>query len=370
MIPAKLKGSPLETGRQGWRGWLEDRPALALALILLVVPFVLPEKGLAAEILTFGLYALSFNLLLGFTGLLSFGHSTFLGLGSYAAAIFLIRAGANFWGALVVGMLVPTILAAAIGWFSLRRREVYFSMLTLAFNQMIFFIFFQLRWLTGGDDGLRGIPIPELAIPGLFSINIDILRNPLRFYFVTYVIVVACFFAIQRIVHSPFGSALQAIRESEERARACGYDTNRLQLVSFIFAGLFAGVAGTLNVLLYGFVALETLNWLMSGIAVIMTITGGAGTFVGPVIGAAFYLFFQEYLSKLTQHWPLFFGAIFVLVIMFLPAGVWGSFKRAVIDRSGPAGAGRRPEVEAGAQAEWPPPAEPIDERAAREPAP
>ena len=208
MIPAKLRRSQLETARPAaqlsWRTWIEERPALALALVLLIVPFVLSEKSLSDEILSFGLFALSFNLLLGFTGLLSFGHSTFIGLGSYAAAIFLIRVGANFWGALVAGMLVPTVLAAVIGWFSLRRREVYFSMLTLAFNQMIFFIFFQLRWLTGGDDGLRGIPIPDLAIPGLFSINIDILRNPLRFYFVTYVIVIACFFAIQRIVHSPF----------------------------------------------------------------------------------------------------------------------------------------------------------------------
>ncbi|HEX2171322.1 MAG TPA: branched-chain amino acid ABC transporter permease, partial [Dehalococcoidia bacterium] len=321
----KLNPARTKAAERGWRAWIDDHPALGLALVLLVLPFVLPEKSLAAEILTFGLFALSFNLLLGYTGLLSFGHSTFLGLGSYAAAIFLIRVGANFWGALALGMLVPTLFATIIGWFSLRRREVYFAMLTLAFNQMVFFVFFQLRWLTGGDDGLRGIPIPDLAIPGLFSLDIDVLRNPLRFFFVTYAIVVACFFALQRIVHSPFGRALQAIRESEERARACGYDTNRLQLLSFVFAGLFAGVAGALNVLLYGFVALESLNWLMAGVVVIMTIAGGAGTFVGPIIGAAFYLFFQEYLSKLTANWPFYFGGLFVLIVLFLPAGIWGT---------------------------------------------
>jgi branched-chain amino acid transport system permease protein len=333
MMLAKLKADRTSTAGRGWRTWINDRPALGLALLLLPLPFVLPEKSLAAEILTFGLFALSFNLLLGYTGLLSFGHSTYLGLGSYGAAIFLIRAGSNFWGALVAGVLLATLLAAIIGWFSLRRRAVYFAMLTLAFNQMVFFVFFQLRWLTGGDDGLRGIPIPDLAIPGVFSLDIDVLRNPIRFFFVTYVIVIAGFFALQRIIHSPFGRALQAIRESEERARACGYDTNRLQLLSFVFAGFFAGLAGALNVLLYGFVALESLNWLMAGVVVIMTIAGGAGTFVGPIIGAAFYLFFQEYLSKLTENWPLYFGALFVLIVLFLPAGIWGTLKRTVLYR-------------------------------------
>lgn len=333
MIDVKQPRAALRPSRPAWWTWIEDHPAAGLAVVLFILPFVLPEKGLAAEILTFGLFAVSFNLLLGFTGLLSFGHSTYLGLGSYAAAIFLIRVGANFWGALLAGVLLAGLTAIVIGWFSLRRREVYFSMLTLAFNQMVFFIFFQLRDVTGGDDGLRGIRIPELAIPGIFSLNIDVLLFPFRFYFLTYVIVIACFFAIQRIVHSPFGAALQAIRESEERARACGYDTNRIQLLSFVFAGLFAGVAGFLNVLLYGFVALESLNWLMAGVVVIMTILGGTRTFVGPVLGAACYLFLQEYFAKLTQNWPLLLGAIFVLIILFLPAGLWGTFKRLVLSR-------------------------------------
>lgn len=321
------RDAPALTAGRRWRAWIEAHPAVALAVVLFVAPFVIPEKTLAAEILTFGLFALSFNLLLGFTGLLSFGHSTFLGLGSYAAAIFLIRAGAQFWGALAVGVLVPTLFAVVIGWFALRRREVYFSMLTLAFNQMVYFTAFQMRWLTGGDDGLRGIPIPELTLPGV-AVGIDILRYPLRFYFVAYVIVIACVFAMQRIVHSPFGRALQAIRESEERARACGYDTNRIQLLSFVFAAAFAGVAGALSTLVYGFVALESLNWLMAGVVVIMAILGGTGTFVGPVLGATFYLFLQEYLAKWTDRWQLYLGALFVLVVMFLPAGIWGTLRR------------------------------------------
>lgn len=325
MTTAKLTARP---GRTGWQDWLERNPAYGLALVFLVLPWIIPEKTLVTEILTFGLFAVSFNILLGYTGLLSFGHSTFLGLGSYAAALFLVRTGiVNLWLALLFGIAVPAVAAVVIGWFCLKRRLVYFAMLTLAFNQMVYFIVFQWREFTGGDDGLRGIPIPPFALPGI-SLPIDSIHHPFHFYYFVYFVVVVCLIAIQRIVQSPFGRALQAIRESEERAQAIGYDTNRLQHLSFVFAGIFGGTAGALNAFFYGFVGLETLSWLTAGIAVLMTILGGRGTFVGPFLGAAVYLLIQEYSSKVTQNWPLILGGIFVLIVLFLPQGLWGTLKQ------------------------------------------
>ena len=325
------------SGLARWRDWLEAHPVYGLAVVFLILPVVVPEKTLVTNILTYGLFAVSFNLLLGYTGLLSFGHSTFLGLGSYAAALFLVKLQiVNLWLALLAGVAFPAVVAIGIGWFCLRRRMVYFSMLTLAFNQMVFFIVFQLRDITGGDDGLRGIPIPNFDLPGI-SFTIDSIREPMRFYFFVYVLVVLCLFAVFRIVQSPFGRALQAIRESEERARAIGYDTQRVQHLSFFFAGAFAGLAGALNALFFGFVALETLSWFTAGIAVIMTILGGKGTFVGPFIGATVYLLIQEYTSKdpflglvanpLAKNWPLLLGGTFVLMVLFLPQGLWGTYK-------------------------------------------
>jgi branched-chain amino acid transport system permease protein len=192
----------------------------------------------------------------------------------------------------------------------------------------VFFIFFQARGLTGGDDGLRGIPPPILQLPVLGGIELEGIRDPNAFYYFVLLVVVVCLVAIQRIVASPFGRVLQAIRESEERARAVGYETNRLLLLAFVFSGLFAGVAGSLYALFFGFIGLETLNWTTAGVVVMMTILGGVGTFVGPFVGAAIFLTLQEYVSKYTDAWQLYTGAIFVACVLFFPEGVWGMVLR------------------------------------------
>lgn len=313
--------------RSAWWRALDQRPVLGLGVVLFVLPFIIPERTLATQILTMGLFATSFNLLLGYTGLLSFGHSTFFGLGAYAVGISLIRYTHDFWVVVALGLLVTTVAAAVIGWFCLRRREVYFAMLTLAFNQLVYFVAFQAKSLTGGDNGLGGIPLARFELPGIFRNGMDQLHHSYFFYYVVYVLVILSLLSIHRIIQSPLGHGLQAIRESEERAEACGYDTNRIQLMSFVFAGFFAGLAGALNAMFYGFVPLDNLNWFLAGIVVIMTILGGRGTFVGPFIGAAIYLALQEYLSRATSSWLLITGAIFVVLVLLLPQGIWGTIK-------------------------------------------
>jgi branched-chain amino acid transport system permease protein len=307
--------------------WLERHPALGIAIILPLLPLVIPQKTLASEILIFGLLGASYNLLMGYTGLLSLGHSTVFGLGAYAAALLLAKTPVvNLWLALFLGAVVPGAVAIVIGWLSLRRRLVYFAMLTLAFNQMVYYAMQQARGLTGGDDGLRGVIIPPFQIFGL-SFSIDSLQHPYAFYYVACVVVILCLLFMQRIIQSPFGHALQAIRENEERAQAVGYDTNRLQLMAFMFASMLAGMAGALMAIFHGFVALESLGLFFAIVCIIITVLGGKGTFVGPFVGTALYLILQEYISRYWANWQLALGLLFVLLVLFLPQGLWGTFK-------------------------------------------
>ena len=316
------------------------RPVLWLTIALALMYVVIPEKGLATQILVFGLYATSFNILLGYAGLLSFGHSTYLGLGAYTTGLVMKWWNPHVLVAMGAGVLVATVAAFVFGWFCLRRRLVYFSMLTLAFNQMVFFVFQQSRDVTGGDDGLRNIPIADFDIPFVASIPLEGLRHPENRYFFVLAFVVLSLLLIQRIVDSPFGRVLQSIRESEERAKALGYNTDRILLLAFVFAGAFGGLAGTLWALLAGFVGLETLNWLWAGDAVLMTIVGGAGSFVGPFIGAAVFQLLREYVSKnevllFGMGWQFYTGAIFVACVLFFPEGIWGTLKQKLRRRAG-----------------------------------
>jgi branched-chain amino acid transport system permease protein len=316
------------------------RPVLWLAVALTLTYFVVPEKGLATQILVFGLYATSFNILLGYAGLLSFGHSTYFGLGAYATGLVMKWWNPHVLVAMAAGVLVAAVAAAILGWLCLRRRQVYFSMLTLAFNQMVFFVFQQSRDVTGGDDGLRNIPIADFDIPFVGSIPLEGLRHPENRYFFVLIVVILSLLLIQRIVDSPFGRVLQSIRESEERARAIGYQTDRILLLAFVFAGAFGGLAGSLWALLAGFVGLETLNWLWAGDAVLMTIVGGAGSFVGPFIGAAIFQSLREYISRneallFGMGWQFYTGAIFIACVLFFPDGIWGTIKQRLTRRAG-----------------------------------
>lgn len=316
------------------------RPVFWLAVALTLAYFVVPEKGLATQILVFGLYATSFNILLGYAGLLSFGHSTYFGLGAYTTGLVMKWWSPHILVAMGAGVLVSSVASVIFGWLCLRRRQVYFSMLTLAFNQMVFFVFQQSRDITGGDDGLRNIPIADFDLPVLGSIPLEGLRHPENRYFFTLIVVILSLIAIQRIVDSPFGRVLQSIRESEERARAIGYGTDRILLLAFVFAGAFAGLAGALWALLAGFVGLETLNWVWAGDAVLMTIIGGAGSFIGPFVGAAVYQSLREYISRneaflFGMGWQFYTGAIFILCVLFFPEGIWGTLKQKLRRRAG-----------------------------------
>lgn len=311
---------------RGLQGWLERQPVIGSAVLLLVLPLFLPNT-LATNIIIYCLLAASFNLLIGYTGILSLGHSSCFGLGAYAAGLVLAKTGfTNLWLALAAAIVVSGLSAAVMGWFALRRRLIYFAMLTLAFNQMIYYIVFQARGLTGGDDGLRGVKIPDLVLPGI-RLSLDFLKHPYTFYYMACAVVIICLFIMLRIIQSPFGRALESIRESEERALAVGYNTNRMQWVAFIIASSFAGVAGALVALLHGYVAVEYLSWVVGAAVIIMTVLGGKGTFIGPLVGAGIYMTLEYYVSRYTTSWQLYLGILFVIIVVFLPQGLWGSFK-------------------------------------------
>ncbi len=221
--------------------WVAAHPVLSFFVFFAIFPFLLPYKALATQVLIFGLFALGFNLLYGYTGLLSFGHAAYYGLGAYGTGIALAKLQVgSLWAGLGAGLLLAAAGGAVIGYFCLQRRGIYFAMLTLAFAQLLYFIAFHLPDWTGGDDGLRGIPQLKLGL-GESSLSLD---STLGFYYFSYALVGLAVAGLKRILDSPFGAVLQAIRENRDRAVACGYDVNRVRLVSFVFSALFAGLAG------------------------------------------------------------------------------------------------------------------------------
>jgi branched-chain amino acid transport system permease protein len=305
-------------------------PVLAFFVVFAIFPWITPYESLAAQVLIYGLFALGFNLLYGYTGLLSFGSAAYWGLGAYGTGIAVAKLGVtSIWLSLGMGLLAAGVGGALIGLFCLRRRGIYFAMLTLAFAQLLYFIGFHLADWTGGDDGLRGITRPALGLPG-WSVSID---TSTRFYYFALVIVGLSVAALDRILRSPFGTVLQAIREIPARAAACGYDIQRVKWLSFVFYALFMGLAGGLEALRLNVVPIESLFWATSGQVVIMTLLGGAGTFFGPFVGAATWLVLEDRIALYTESWALVIGAIFVLFVIFLPKGIWGTLMARVSPR-------------------------------------
>jgi branched-chain amino acid transport system permease protein len=307
-------------------------PIPAFFVVFAVFPFVVPYKALATQVLVYGLFALGFNLLYGYTGLLSFGHAAFFGLGAYGTGVTLARLGVtSVWVGLAVGLVLAALGGAIIGYLCLRRRGIYFAMLSLAFAQLLYFIGFHLSWITGGDDGLRGIPALPLGLGGV-RVSLD---TPLGFYYFVLVVVGAAVAVLKRILDSPFGAVLQAIRENTDRATACGYDVTRVKLLSFVFSGAFAGLAGGLNALYLQVVPIDTLYWTTSGQVVMMALLGGAGTFFGPFVGAGVFLILEDVLSVFTESWQLVIGAVFMAFVLFLPRGIWGMVEKAFTGSEG-----------------------------------
>lgn len=286
--------------------------------ILPVFTWLIGATDLAAtKLALFVLTGLGFNILLGYTGLVSFGHAMFFGLGAYATALFQIHlTPESFWLPLLFSVLFSTLLGLLVGFLILRRRGVYFSLLTLAFTAMWFYIVYRWTSFTGGEDGLRGVTRPEtLGLP---------LDNGLVFYYFVAAVVIVCAALIWRIVHSPVGRVFLAIRENEQRCRFVGYRVTWYRLASFTASGLFVGLAGSLFAYLMYFVSADLISVPFSGEILAMSIIGGSGYFLGPVVGGLFYIVFQEVLSAFTASWQLWFGLLFVGIILFSPDGLMG----------------------------------------------
>lgn len=296
------------------------RVSLSVAFLALF-PLLMPFKAIAVNILIYGLFALGFNMLYGYLGLLSFGHAALFGGGAYACGIAMAHFGLPWWAGIIAALLGGMAIAAAIGVLAIRTRGIYFAMVTLALAQCLYFIAYQATDLTGGENGLRGIDLGQIHLPFL---TLDFI-NPLTRYYVVFAFVWLALAALSRILASPFGAAMEAVRENEARARACGYNVRATRFLAFVLSGAFCGLAGSLQALHLSLVPIETLYYQTSGLVVMMALLGGMGTFFGPFIGAGVFLLLENLVSLYTVHWQLFVGAAFVACVLFFPRGIWGT---------------------------------------------
>ena len=295
--------------------------------LLIGSPLVLPEfwRRFVTEILIWGLLAMSSDILIGYTGMVSFGHSAFFGLGMYGAAAALLSVRPpNLWLAVVYGLVAAAIIAVFVAYFSTRLRDIYFSITTLVFSQIFYVIIFTWTELTGGENGLT-FRRPPLSIPGLFSIPFD--SNTLHWFVLA--VVTVSYLVLRRITQSPFGMVLQSIRENEPRTRAVGYPVERYKIVAVMLSGVFAGLAGVLYALQNRFAAPDFVFFLISGEVVVFNVMGGIGTLVGPVVGAAFFLLLREGFSRFfTEYYLIPVGIIFTAMVIFMPQGLLGFLRR------------------------------------------
>jgi branched-chain amino acid transport system permease protein len=293
-------------------------------LALCALPWILPSEALAVNVLIYGTFAVGYNLLFGYTGLLSFGHAAFFGAGAYLTGLSIAHFGANWIAALASGVAGALVLAAVIGALSIGTQGIYFSMVTLALAQLIYYVALQASSWTGGENGLRGFTVSNI---NLFGWQIDFL-NPLNKFYVLLAFTALALWLASRVLNSSFGAAIEAIRESEGRARACGYDIERSKLLAFVLSGAICGLAGGLLALHLSIVPLDTLHYQTSGLVVMMTLLGGKGSFFGPFIGALAFLLMEDLISLWTVHWQLFVGAIFIFFVLYMPKGIWGAIVR------------------------------------------
>jgi branched-chain amino acid transport system permease protein len=295
---------------------------LVALLAMLAFPFMVGDypRALVAEIYIFAIFAMSLDLLLGFTGLMSLGHAAFFGLGAYTVAILGTLYGVNAWLALAAGIAIAAAGAALIGFFCVRLSGIPFLMLTLAFSQLVYSVALKWRDLTGGSDGMA---IAEK--PSLFGIE---LSNSLAMYFLTLVFLVFAYWALRRLLNAPLGHVFVGIRENEPRMLAIGYDTRAYKLLSFTIAGAFAGLAGGLYAVFNSFISPDALYWTASGDILIMTMLGGAGTLIGPAIGAGVFLLMKNVVSSYSDHWLAIIGTVFIGCVLFFPGGIWGTLRQ------------------------------------------
>ena len=291
-------------------------------LALLALPFLMTDypRALVSEIFIFAIFAMSLDLLLGFTGLMSLGHAAFFGLGAYAVAVLGTQFGVNAWLGVAAGIAVAGCGAALIGFFCVRTGGIPFLMLTLAFSQLVFSVALKWRDVTGGSDG---IAIAER--PSFFGYD---LSHSLVMYFMALSFFALTYWGLRRLLNAPLGHAFVGIRENEQRMMAIGYPTRAYKLLSFTIAGAFAGLAGGLYAIFNGFISADAVYWTASGDILIMTMLGGAGTLIGPALGAAIVLLMKNVVSSYSEHWLAIIGVTFICCVMFFPGGLWGSLQK------------------------------------------
>ena len=311
-----MSAGPL-TAATRWRGLAAV--SVVGILVLLLLPHFLSTYylGLVIQMMIFALFAMSLDLLIGYTGMASLGHAAYFGVAAYATGLLALKLGWSVWLALPAGLLVAALTATLFGFLALRTRGSYFLMITLALSQVVWGIAFGWRSLTGGDDGLPEVPRPNLGLPWPLTDETPF------YYFVLFCIGVGTFLLI-RIVSSPFGFALRGIRESETRMLSLGYNVWRYKLAVFVLAATFAGLAGCLYVYYNRFVSPDYLQVVRSAEVLLMVILGGAGTLIGPAIGAALIVLLDNVVSTYTERWLLVLGVIYVVVALFAPRGVVG----------------------------------------------
>ncbi|MBV8282228.1 MAG: branched-chain amino acid ABC transporter permease [Candidatus Eremiobacteraeota bacterium] len=315
--------SPSVQRRSSWNGLV---PLLVWAIVLALLPWFMQHVlksnvALATNMLIFGIAALGFNLLYGHTGELSFGHAAFIGVAGYFAAYTILNKGWTFWPALLIAFAATMLLAFVLARVIVPRSTgIYFSMLMLAVGQVLNFVGERWNSVTGGDDGLQGIPRPSYILPHS-PLNMN---NEFHFYVLVALVAWLMTLLMWRIVHSPFGAVLHAIRENRQRAEFLGYDVMRYKINAFVLSAILPAMAGVLLAYYDGAVNPGELNWTESGDLVMMTLLGGAPTFWGPILGAGLFKFMQQYVSNFTQFWEGYIGIVFVGFVLFAPQGIWG----------------------------------------------
>lgn len=289
---------------------MRDRYLYLIILALIIVGPLFLRPIIVTEILIFSLLAVANNLMLGFTGMLSFGQATFFGVGAYVAGLLAVHFQLPLILILPIVFIGVGAFTALIGYFCVRRVGLYFIMITFAFNQMFYFIAYSWTTLTGGEDGLPGVQRPAL------------LKDDIHFYIFVVVLFFVALILMKRIVDSPLGRLFQAVRDNPDRAEATGHNVPLIKLTCFTIAGAFSGLAGGMYAFLFQYVPIDSIHWLTSGDIVFMTLIGGSGSFFGPLLGAAFFIWLRETVSLFWDRWPLIVGVTFALVVLYLRGGV------------------------------------------------
>jgi branched-chain amino acid transport system permease protein len=319
-----MKDQAVQASRSVVKDWFVGGIVTA---ILVALPFVLAQLGrtgefwiwVATEMIISALFAVSLNLILGYGGMVSFGHAAFFGIGAYTVALLMKKAGITLYVALLAAPVTAAIAAAVIGWFCVRLIGLYFAILTLAFSQLLYMVAFQWYSFTGGDDGIHGIPRPEFL-------------GPVGYYLFCLIIALVCFLLMRMIVQSSFGLSIRTIRENMERAKFIGINVRRYQWINFILAGAFAGIAGGLFAELNRFAQTEFLHWSKSAEPILASLVGGMYSLAGPAIGSTVLIFLkivvQQVHKSMVEMWAILLGLILLLVVLFLPGGLVDIYKR------------------------------------------